>query len=153
MEVIIQEYSLHLFKLLLALLLGILIGIERQLSGKTAGLKTHALVSMGSALFVIISIIVSAEFKGTTIFDPLRMASHIIVGVGFIGGGAIFLKDKFVSGLTTAANLWIAAGIGMACGFGLYPLAIIVTLLSLFVFVVLRYIETKIDKKTKDENS
>ena len=147
METIIQEYSIHLLKLLLALLLGILVGIERQLSGKTAGLKTHALVSMGSALFVIISIIVSDEYQETTVFDPLRVASHIIVGVGFIGGGAIFIKHEFVSGLTTAANLWIAAGIGMACGFGLYPLAIIVTVLSLLVFVILRYIERKISEK------
>ncbi len=147
METIIQEYSIHLFKLFLALLLGVLVGIERQLSGKTAGMKTHALVSMGSALFVIISIIVSDEFKETIVFDPLRMASHIIVGVGFIGGGAIFLKDATVSGLTTAANLWVAAGIGMACGFGLYPLAIIVTLLSLFIFVILRYIERGLNKK------
>src|SRR3989304_9658002 len=117
MEAIIEEHSIHLFKLFLAMLLGVLVGIERQLSGKTAGLKTHALVSMGSALFVIISIIVSDEFKETIAYDPLRMASHIIVGVGFIGGGAIFLKDTTVSGLTTAANLWVAAGHGLALGF------------------------------------
>ena len=151
METIIQEYSVHFIKLLSALLLGILVGIERQFAGKTAGMKTHALVSMGSALFVIISIIISNEFKGITAFDPLRVASNIIVGVGFIGGGAIFLKNTSISGLTTAANLWLAAGIGMACGFGLYPVAIFVTLLSIFVFIILGLIERKFRKDKPQE--
>jgi len=86
MEVIIIEYAGHMAKLLTALFLGILLGLERQKSGKTAGIKTHGLVSMGSALFVIISLVVSEMFAAETIFDPLRVASHIIVGVGFIGG-------------------------------------------------------------------
>ncbi|PCJ88182.1 MAG: MgtC/SapB transporter [Flavobacteriales bacterium] len=138
METLIEQYQLPFLKLLIALGLGLFVGTERQLAGKTAGIKTHALVSMGSALFVIISSIITKEYVGDTMFDPLRVASHIIVGVGFIGGGAIFLRERSVSGLTTAANLWIAAGIGMAVGFGLYPIAIFATVLALLVFLMLR---------------
>ena len=127
MEEIIGVYGAHSLKLLIALFLGILMGLERQKSGKTAGIKTHGLVSMGSALFVIISIMVSNMFAADTIYDPLRVASHIIVGVGFIGGGTIMVRKDSISGLTSAANLWLAAGIGMATGFGFYPLAILVT--------------------------
>ena len=138
-----QNYIEPLIKLSVAMLLGSLIGSERAIAGKTAGMRTHALVSMGASLFVIISIIVTEQYIGETIFDPLRVASHIIVGVGFICGGIIFFKGSQISGLTTAAGLWVAAGVGMATGFGLYVLAIIVSLLTLFVFIILRYVETK----------
>jgi len=137
-------------KLVIALFLGILLGLEREKSGKTAGIKTHGLVSMGSALFVIISLVVSQAFSEETIFDPLRVASHIIVGVGFIGGGAIIVRNDSISGLTSAANLWIAAGIGMATGFGLYPLAILVTLMSLLVFLIVGFIDRRSKRRLKE---
>ncbi|MBN4065805.1 MgtC/SapB family protein [Candidatus Amoebophilus asiaticus] len=135
-----------LIKLAIAMLLGSIIGSEREFAGKTAGMRTHALVSMGATLFVIISIMVTAQFESSTVFDPLRVAAHIIVGVGFIGGGTIFMNKDKLSGITTAAGLWVAAGIGMATGFGLYILAVIVTLLTLFIFVILKYIEKLMHK-------
>jgi len=132
-----------LVRLVIAVLLGGLVGIERTLAGKTAGMRTYALVAMGSALFVLISQIVSANFLNLTNFDPLRMASQILVGIGFIGAGLVFHNghDMRTSGLTSAAGLWVAAGIGMACGFHLYALALIVALLTLIIFTVLWYVE------------
>ena len=150
MDDIIREYGAHSAKLLTALFLGILLGLEREKSGKTAGIKTHGLVSMGSALFVIISLVVSNTFAEETIFDPLRVASHIIVGGGFIGGGAIIVKNDSISGLTSAANLWIAAGIGMATGFGLYPLAILVTVMALLVFLIVGFIDKRTKRRSED---
>ena len=151
MDDIIREYGEHSVKLLTALFLGILLGLERQKSGKTAGIKTHGLVSMGSALFVIISLIVSEMFAQETVFDPLRMASHIVVGVGFIGGGAIIVKKGSISGLTSAANLWIAAGIGMATGFGLYPLAILVTIMALLLFLIAGFMDRRTKRYQDDQ--
>jgi len=151
MEEILRDYGAHSVKLVVALFLGILLGLERQKSGKTAGIKTHGLVSMGSALFVIVSIMVSDMFVVSTIFDPLRMASHVIVGVGFIGGGAIMVRGESISGLTSAANLWLAAGIGMATGFGFYPLAILVTVMALMVFLIASFIDKKTGRRLGDQ--
>ncbi len=132
-----------IIRLAIALLLGGLVGSERTLAGKTAGMRTFALVSLGSALFVLISMIVSADFINLTNFDPLRMPSQILVGIGFIGAGLVFQDNRNmkISGLTSAAGLWVSAGIGMAVGFGLYVLAIITALLTLLIFTLLWYIE------------
>jgi putative Mg2+ transporter-C (MgtC) family protein len=150
-----------LVRLVTALLLGGLVGMERTLAGKTAGMRTYALVAMGSALFVLISQIVSSQFVNLTTFDPLRMASQVLVGIGFIGAGLVFHNqaDMRTSGLTSAAGLWVSAGIGMACGFHLYSLALIVALLTLVIFTILWYVEKgfkKIsysDEKVEKENS
>ena len=150
-----------LVRLVVALLLGGLVGVERTMAGKTAGMRTYALVAMGSALFVLISQIVSAQFVDLTSFDPLRMASQILVGIGFIGAGLVFHnnRDMRTSGLTSAAGLWVAAGVGMAVGFGLYSLALIAALLTLLIFTILWYVEKgfkKIsysDEKEELENS
>ena len=138
--------------LFIAMGLGIAIGVERYLAGKTAGVRTYTLVSMGSALFVIISQIITSRFAGQT-FDPMRMAAQIIAAVGFLGVGAIFHKDNQVSGVTTAAGLWVSAGVGMACGFGLYSLAIMATLLTLFTFIVLWFIEKQIRKFSRHDDT
>jgi len=137
--------------LFIAMGLGIAIGVERYLAGKTAGVHTYTLVSMGSALFVIISQIITSRFVGQN-FDPMRMAAQIIAAVGFLGVGAIFHKDNQVSGVTTAAGLWVSAGVGMACGFGLYSLAIMATLLTLFTFIVLWFIEKQIRKFSRQDD-
>jgi putative Mg2+ transporter-C (MgtC) family protein len=137
--------------LFIAMGLGIAIGVERYLAGKTAGVRTYTLVSMGSALFVIISQIITSRFVGQN-FDPMRMAAQIIAAVGFLGVGAIFHKDNQVSGVTTAAGLWVSAGVGMACGFGLYSLAIMATLLTLFTFIVLWFIEKQIRKFSRQDD-
>lgn len=147
MENFLDEQTLSIIiHLAVALLLGMVIGLERVWAGKTAGIRTYALVSMGSALFIIISELATAKYLGLTNFDPMRMASQIIVGVGFIGSGLIFTQNSKPMGLTTATGLWVSAGIGIASGFGLFKLAIISTVLTLFVFVILWFVEERVRK-------
>lgn len=138
--------SIIFTKLLVATVAGMLIGTERLFAHKTAGMRTYALVSMGSALFAVISESLALMYMGNGSFDPSRIASQIIVGVGFLGAGMIILKGDQITGLTSATGLWVAAGIGMACGFGLYEIALIATLLTLFIFTTLWFIEDKIRK-------
>lgn len=133
-------------RLAVALLLGMFIGVERVWAHKTAGIRTYALVSMGSALFVVISEMMARAYSMGSDFDPSRIASQVVVGVGFIGAGLIFTKDSKLVGITTATGLWVSAGIGMASGFGLYNIAIIATLLTLFVFVVLWFFEARLKR-------
>jgi len=145
-------YTEMFIRLSVAMLLGVLLGAERITAGKTAGMRTHALVSMGSALFVIVSVLVSAEFieKGAVNFDPLRVAAQIVTGIGFLGAGLIIFTGSKLRGLTTAAGLWVAAGIGMAAGFGYYVIAIFVTAITLLVFTLLWYVERSIKKWSKN---
>lgn len=133
-------------KLFIALILGMVIGLERVWAHKTAGMRTYALVSMGSALFVIISNEMVNYYAGYVGMNPLMIVSQIVVGVGFIGAGLIFTKDSKLVGLTTATGLWVAAGIGMASGLGLYNIALVATVLTLFIFIVLWFIEERIKK-------
>ncbi|MCH7613961.1 MAG: MgtC/SapB family protein [Candidatus Marinimicrobia bacterium] len=147
MELTIAEIAI---RLVLAMVLGSILGTERVFAHKTAGIRTYALVSMGSALFVIISQVVSNSYlsQGFTNFDMLRMAAQVVVGIGFLGAGLIIFRGSRVTGLTTASGLWVAAGIGMAVGFGLYGAAIVAAVLTLFIFIILWFIENKL-KKTK----
>lgn len=134
-------------KLTLAMTLGLLLGFERILVHKTAGMRTYALVSMTSALFIAISEIVTHSYilsNGEFITDPLRVAAQVVVGIGFLGAGLIFFKDDKVQNLTTASGLWTCAAIGMAVGFGLYSEAIFATLLTFFVLGALSFFERKI---------
>jgi len=133
-------------RLLVALLLGMIIGIERVWAHKTAGMRTYALVSMGSALFVIVSSEMVKTYSNFSGMNPLMIVAQIVVGVGFIGSGLIFSKDNKTLGLTTATALWVSAGIGMASGFGLYSIAIVATTLTLFIFTVLWFIEEQLKK-------
>lgn len=142
-----------------ALLLGMFLGVERVWAHKTAGIRTYALVSMGSALFVSISEIIAKTYSLDAGFDPSRIASQVVVGVGFIGAGLIFTKESKLVGITTATGLWVSAGIGMAAGFGLYSVAVVATVLTLFVFVVLWFVEASLkktdlyQKQSIDENN
>jgi putative Mg2+ transporter-C (MgtC) family protein len=133
-------------RLLLASLLGALIGLEREIHGRTAGFRTHLLVSLGSALFVIVSIEFYrrfGNFSGTGMVgvDPGRVAAQVVVGIGFLGAGAIIREKASVRGLTTAACLWIAAAIGVACGVGLFMLSVLVTAIALLSLIALKKIE------------
>jgi putative Mg2+ transporter-C (MgtC) family protein len=143
-----------LLRLLVAMGLGMVIGIESVWAHKTAGLRTFALVSMGSALFVIVSGQMVAYYTGYSGLNPLIMIGQIIVGIGFIGTGVVFAKDSKLMGLTTAASLWVSAGIGISAGFGLFRLAIIATFLTLFIFVVLWFFESTLKKSKfyKEDN-
>jgi len=151
MEALISNNLDIFIKLSVAMLLGVVLGIERTVAHKTAGMRTYGLVSMGAALFVIISEIVSQRYLDFNSFDPLRMASQVIAGVGFLGAGLIIFQEagQRVSGLTTAAGLWVSAGIGIAAGFGFFSLAIFATILSLFVFTILWFIEKKIKEMSQ----
>ena len=113
-------------RLALAAALGMVIGIERTYRAKTAGIRTHFLVALGSALFMIVS---RYGFDGTG--DPGRVAAQIVSGIGFLGAGTIIMQKHVVHGLTTAAGMWVAAGIGMASAAGLYAVAVISTVLAL----------------------
>ncbi|OJI08123.1 MAG: hypothetical protein COX02_02235 [Candidatus Vogelbacteria bacterium CG22_combo_CG10-13_8_21_14_all_37_9] len=124
------------WRLVVAILLGSILGIERTAAGKMAGLRTYALVSLGASLFIVIAEQVSIQYLNLTNFDPLRMAGQIPLGIGFLGAGLVILKESKLTGLTTAAGLWLAAGVGMACGFGLFGLATVAALLSLLVFLL-----------------
>ncbi len=131
-------------QLAIAAVLGGVLGIERRFRRKPAGLRTYALVSMGSCLFVVLSLFGLGDFQYASSLDPSRVLSQIIVGVGFLGAGIIFQSREEVHGLTTAAGLWVTAGIGAAVGLGLYELAAITTVISLLIFFVLFFFESKI---------
>jgi len=143
---IIQQYLPYL-QLITAMLLGSLLGIERTFAGKHAGMRTYGLVSMGSCLLIISSVLVNNNFIGLTNFDPMRLAAGIITGIGFIGAGLIILRENKLEGLTTAAGLWVACGIGIAVGFKLFALAFFATFLTLFTFTGLWAIENKFKQK------
>lgn len=132
---------------LIALGLGLLIGLERSFAGKTAGMRTYGLVAMGSALFVVISQVVIPE-SSLYNFDPMRTAAGVIMGIGFLCGGVIIYANHQLSGLTTAAGLWVSAGIGMAVGFGQVSLAVLTTIATLIVFTLLWFVEHFITKKS-----
>ncbi len=132
-----------IFRLLLSLLLGCIIGYERKRKGQMAGMRTFALISMGSTLAMILSIYVASAFdvKG----DPTRIAAQVVSGIGFLGAGAIIQMKGSVRGLTTAAGIWVSAAIGMVVGAGLYIFAILATLSSLFVLSSLERYEQKVN--------
>lgn len=135
-------------RLFVALILGLFLGTERVWAHKTAGMRTYALVAMGSALFVVISEEMVKTYFNMPGLNPLMIVAQIVVGVGFLGTGLIFSKESKLMGMTTATGLWVSAGIGMASGFGLFKLAIISTFLTLFIFTVLWFVEEQL-KKTK----
>lgn len=122
-----------IIRLLLATALGAFIGIEREYHAKEAGLRTHLLVGLGACLFMILSIY-GFDFmldKDHVSFDPSRIASQVVTGIGFIGAGTIILQKQMVRGLTTAAGLWATAAIGLACGAGMYVVAVVSTAIVL----------------------
>lgn len=124
-------------QLAVAVVLGAVLGAQREVVHKAAGIRTYALVTLGSCLFTLLSTTIG---QGNVAFDPSRIASQVVIGVGFLGAGLIFLRGEHVEGLTTAAGLWVAAAIGMAVGVRAYGAAIVTTaiVLVLFAFVKLR---------------
>lgn len=133
-----------IFRLGLSLVLGCIVGFERKRKGQIAGVRTFALISMGATLAMIISIYVPQEYMDAKSGDPGRIAAQVVTGIGFLGAGAIIHMKGAVKGLTTAAGIWIVAAIGLTVGVGMYMLAIVATLLILFVLVPLEKIEHKI---------
>jgi putative Mg2+ transporter-C (MgtC) family protein len=136
-------------RLVIALGLGLIIGAQRTRAGGRVGLRTYALVSLGAATFVGVSILVAQQMIGFGDFDPLRVASQIVVGVGFLGTGVIFTQGSDVRGLTTAAGLWVSAAIGMATGYGLYTVAFATSLLVVFTLAILLRVEERYIRPTE----
>jgi putative Mg2+ transporter-C (MgtC) family protein len=134
--------SIH--ALIVATLLGTFLGLERSISGKHAGMRTYALVSLGSCLFVIVGTMASLQLAVFQGINPLQIAGNIVVGIGFIGAGLAVFRGEHPVELTTASGIWVAAGVGMACGFGFYMIAFVTTVLGLFIFSFLLKIENKI---------
>ena len=141
-----------ILKLVVAVILGMFIGIERLFMHKEAGMKTHALVALGACVFIIISETMASQYGEFSSFDPSRIASQIIVGIGFLTAGSIILLGNRLTGLTTAGGLWVTAGIGMAVGFGLFPLAVLTTIFVLLVFIVVNVFEKPVRKISTDLN-
>jgi putative Mg2+ transporter-C (MgtC) family protein len=129
-----------ILKLLLAIALGGIIGLEREASQKPAGLRTHILICVSAALMMILSDLILAGGSGTS-GDTLRLAAAVITGMGFIGAGTIIQSQGMVHGLTTAATLWTVAGLGLAVGAGYYLIAVIASALILGTLVVFRRVE------------
>src|SRR3989338_5721636 len=130
-------------RLLLSVVLGGLIGLERQLHRREAGLRTHILVSLGSCLIMLTSLYVFDIYKDLVKIDPGRIAAGVITGIGFLGAGAIMRDREGVRGLTTAASLWVVSGIGLGAGCGFWSAAVFTTILTLAVLLVLRRLESK----------
>lgn len=139
----IKEATVIVLRLGLAVILGAAIGYEREMKGKDAGLRTHMLVSLGAAIFVLVP-----AASGMQISDMSRVMQGVIAGVGFLGAGAILKQenDRVVKGLTTAASIWIVAAIGVAAGYGREATAVASTLIALFVLAVVNRFEKNIPK-------
>ena len=129
-----ENIETELTKIGISLLLGSLLGLEREYQNKAAGFRTIALICMGATVFTI----VSARLSGV---NPDRLASNIVTGIGFIGAGVIFKNGSNVHGLTTAATIWVVAAVGLAVGVGDYSLATVVTFVTLTILSVFEFLQ------------
>lgn len=143
----------YFIRVSVALVFGFCIGLERELTNKYAGLRTHILVCLGACVFTLISIYGFPTFapgdnvdpsQATGVRDTARIAAQIVTGIGFIGAGTVLRNGPIVSGLTTAATLWIVASIGMACGAGMFDIAFAGTFLVVLTLVMIRIFERKL---------
>lgn len=139
-----MEWYVIVFRLFLAIILSGIIGFERELHGRPAGLRTHVLVAVGAALVMLISI---DGFGGSG--DPARLAAQVVSGIGFLGAGAIIRDGGDIKGITTAATLWIGGMIGLACGNGYYIGAVVATIFVAIFILVLRPLEERINNKNR----
>jgi putative Mg2+ transporter-C (MgtC) family protein len=144
-----------ILRLALAAVLGGAIGAERELRERGAGLRTHLLVAVGSALFTLVSAYGFGDFEFSTragvVFDPTRIAAQIVTGIGFLGAGAIIRQGLSIRGLTTAATLWIVAAIGLATGAGYYSAAVVTTAVVLLALGPLRIVARRTFRRVRAE--
>ena len=140
-------------RILLAIVLGFIIGIEREMTNKSAGLRTNILVCIGSCLFTILSLYgFSNALSVYPMGDPARVAAQILTGIGFIGGGTVLRHGTSIFGLTTAATLWVSASVGMACGCGKFDIAVFCTFLSVATLTLIRIFEKQCIPKAQKNN-
>lgn len=135
----------EILKIVFAFAAGALLGVEREYSGKPAGMRTIILITVGSALFSLLNLIIDTQ-------SPDRIASNVVTGVGFVGAGVIFKEGMNVHGLTSAATIWVAAAIGMAIGFGNYWIGFVTLFLTLIVLTILTRVEKILDSKKEVKN-
>lgn len=141
-------------RIILSLVLGFVIGFEREITNKSAGLRTNILVCVGSCLFTILSIYgFSNALSIYPMGDPARVAAQILTGIGFIGGGTVLRHGTSIYGLTTAATLWVTASVGMACGCGKYDIAVVCTVVSVATLTLIRIFEKNCIPKTRKNNT
>ncbi|MFV8225560.1 MgtC/SapB family protein [Christiangramia aquimixticola] len=143
-----MDWELFTLRVVLATIAGLIIGFEREIQGKEAGLKTNALVSLGAALFILMAL----EFEGDKYVDITRVLGQVVVGIGFIGAGTILQKGKEVKGLTTAATIWCSAATGCLAGFGMFAELAIVSGIILIINLGFGYFEKKLIEKRKMAN-
>ncbi len=146
MEQFFTQNSEMVLRLVVAVILGLIVGAERLFVHKDAGMKTHALVALGSAVFVLISEAMVQKYINFPGLSPTMIPGLIIVGIGFLGAGSIMVYGSQLRGLTTAGGLWVTAGIGMAAGLGFYDLAFVVTILVLLILVLVNILERPLRK-------
>lgn len=143
-------------RLLVAMALGGALGYERESQGKSAGIRTLMLMSMGCALFMVVAQLAvdsMVRYGSTLRFDPIRVLEAVLAGIGFLTGGVVFVsKGEDVQGLTTAASIWTTCGIGLLAGLSRYFLAITVTVLVLIILRALRVLEIRLELKRKEEH-
>ena len=128
-------------RLIVAVILGAVMGVNRSIFGKHAGMRTYALVSLGSCVFAIVGTLASYELVSFNSINPLQIASSVVVGIGFIGSGLAAFRGENPIELTTASGIWVVAAIGMACGYGLFILATTCTVLGILIFSLLSHTE------------
>jgi putative Mg2+ transporter-C (MgtC) family protein len=146
MELTLEQVT---FRLIIALVLSSIIGLEREFMGKPAGMRTHALVGLGAAIMTVCGVLIAAAYNdadGTVSVDPTRLASVVIQGIGFIGAGVIIQARGAVKGLTSAATLWFAAALGISTGFGYWSVAVISTVMALLLLIVFRKFEEEAER-------
>ncbi len=137
-----------LMRLVIAAILSGIIGFEREFHGRAAGFRTHILLCIGSTLIMLTSMHIFDLYSSRVSVDPARIAAGVITGIGFLGAGTIIRYGEEVRGLTTAASLWVVAGIGLAVGCGFYTAALSTTAIVLLVLLILRRVESVVlDKK------
>lgn len=140
----VDPTSITFLKLVLAMVLGGLIGTERAVLAKqAAGTRTFGLVSLGACLFIVTGSFVDHAYIGFVNLEPMQIAGAVVTGIGFIGGGLIIFRGEALHGVTTAAGLWLAAAVGIAIGFGMYAVASFATLLTLIMFTGMWYVENR----------
>ena len=152
-EQFLDTNTVMFIKLVLAMVLGGIIGTERSvIAHQPVGTRTFGLVSLGACMFILVGNYVNVSFVGILNFDPMRIAAGVIMGMGFIGGGLMFFRENALHGATTAAGLWVATAVGIAIGFGMYALASFATLLALIMFTGMWYVEDRFKHWFKNTN-
>ena len=131
-------------RLVIAFILGGIIGLEREKKGGYAGLRTHILVCTGSTLIMLVSLYIFESFRHDVPLDPARIAAGVVTGIGFLGAGTIIRNPNGVRGLTTAASLWVSAAIGLAIGCGYLSAALVVTVLAFLALYFLKFTEKRL---------